>query len=524
MDNTAKPVVVCDSTGCSVGLFGLLAILSESADFFRRVLRMNDGRDIVGGILSDHSETAHFRECVAKWLPLEPEFPPSAADRLSRCLEEAAGQVTEDEQRELMDRYGKSVELAGRFAPTFCEIVAGLGHDYRDHCEQTFAPSDREKFVSTLLRCDFDLLSSEVSRELRWLGKRLLEQPSDAEKSEPPKSGVMQEGVRLCPESPPETAHPSHANTREIGEGGVGHTIKALQGTLRDLANARTTCEAVESVTSKRKGNFLDETRMAAIRVVKRALATSQPVTTDQTPLSRNLPTCPADLEPTNAAELLRWEIAKRIAPSLGPLPPSDEHSTAMTRFLKPFSRSPHHRTVWEYYNKLRKIEADDLPRWEAEAKAAGLTLSDFIDKLALPRMERFIALNGIPLPPEPSETKTPDVRADDDANKTTQPHSARNEQPRESVKAILNGPVPPNKLRWNGRDYELESKPFRLLEFMWDRQQTQAGFAADHVWEPNHDWTPKALRNHVSKVNAVLLEANIGWTLSFAKGFISKI
>lgn len=66
MGSDAKPVVICDSTGSSVGLFGLLEILAEYAAFFHRMLLTNDRRDIAGGILSDSSETTHFRECIAK--------------------------------------------------------------------------------------------------------------------------------------------------------------------------------------------------------------------------------------------------------------------------------------------------------------------------------------------------------------------------------------------------------------------------------------------------------------------------
>lgn len=183
-------IIDCDSTGRSVGLFGLLAILAEAADFFRNVLRTNDGGDIVGGILSDNSETAHFRECVAKWLTMEPELPPSGADRLSRCLEEAAGQVTEGDLTRLVNQFGKSVEHAGIRATTFCEIVEGLGGEYLDYFEQEYDSSDREQFVATLLRCDFAELSVEVSREFRILGKQLLDQPSD----EPEKLPAAPEG------------------------------------------------------------------------------------------------------------------------------------------------------------------------------------------------------------------------------------------------------------------------------------------------------------------------------------------
>lgn len=132
----------------------------------------------------------------------------------------------------------------------------------------------------------------------------------------------------------------------------------------------------------------------------------------------RKVPTCPADLEPTNAKEMLRREIAKRIAPSLGPLPPSGEHEKAMKRLLDPFLKSPHHKAIWDHYNNLRRIESADLPQWEREAKAAGLTLQDFIDKLALPRMKTFLALNGIPLPPEASEVVPDEEVINDNSDK----------------------------------------------------------------------------------------------------------
>jgi hypothetical protein len=111
--------------------------------------------------------------------------------------------------------------------------------------------------------------------------------------------------------------------------------------------------------------------------------------------------TCPADLEPTSAEEMLRWDIAKELGPKLGPLPPSGEHEKAMTRFLKPFNKSPNHREVWARYNQLRKVNDVDLPQWEERAKKAGLSLQDFVDKLALPLMQRFIAQHGIPVPEE---------------------------------------------------------------------------------------------------------------------------
>ena len=140
----------------------------------------------------------------------------------------------------------------------------------------------------------------------------------------------------------------------------------------------------------------------------------------------RKMPTCPADLQPTSFADVSRRESAKRIAPSLGPCPPSGEHSKAMTRFLKPFNHLPHHHQVWEYYRILTKIDAEQFPRWEAEAKAAGLELSDYVDKLVLPHMETFIALNGIPSPP-----------ADDDPPALNRHAKPRDDEPTEADRLI---------------------------------------------------------------------------------------
>ena len=87
-------------------------------------------------------------------------------------------------------------------------------------------------------------------------------------------------------------------------------------------------------------------------------------------------------------------------------------------------------------------------------------------------------------------------------------------------------GPLPPNQLRANGKTVELEPKPYKLVEFFWNRplnDRVLVDTVAQKMWKPNQTWTPDGFANAVTKANAALLEVGTAWTLSQKDGFVLK-
>jgi HEAT repeat protein len=83
-------------------------------------------------------------------------------------------------------------------------------------------------------------------------------------------------------------------------------------------------------------------------------------------------------------------------------------------------------------------------------------------------------------------------------------------------------GPEEPDGLRWGGKRYPVPPTPYRLLEFMWDRQRSKIDDVAECVWG-NPTAGSRSIKSALHDVNVVLETAGVPWRLGQKSGLIVK-
>jgi hypothetical protein len=81
-------------------------------------------------------------------------------------------------------------------------------------------------------------------------------------------------------------------------------------------------------------------------------------------------------------------------------------------------------------------------------------------------------------------------------------------------------GPVPPNKLWFNGKSFELEKVPFALITYMWGKDKAVFSQLTNAVW-PDDAPSDGAFHNAKARVNAVLVELGYPKSLSKRQEFV---
>ena len=86
-----------------------------------------------------------------------------------------------------------------------------------------------------------------------------------------------------------------------------------------------------------------------------------------------------------------------------------------------------------------------------------------------------------------------------------------------------IDGPVPPNKLQWNGKAVDVEPLVFRLIEYMWTRDRAEGKAVVDIIWGTDSDKTYHNLKDPISKAGKTLVDVGVPWSLSRKDGFVLK-
>lgn len=91
------------------------------------------------------------------------------------------------------------------------------------------------------------------------------------------------------------------------------------------------------------------------------------------------------------------------------------------------------------------------------------------------------------------------------------------------TVEERPDGPKPPNMFCWNGRCLQVTPLTYRLLTYMWKRQNkaVEEAFVIDALWGENNDKTPKSLKDPISLANRCLEELQARVTIGQKNGFV---
>ena len=85
-------------------------------------------------------------------------------------------------------------------------------------------------------------------------------------------------------------------------------------------------------------------------------------------------------------------------------------------------------------------------------------------------------------------------------------------------------GPHPPNRLVFRGTEATLEPIPWRLIEYMWSRQQAAADDVCRHVWGESGERVGEgAVKVAQNKVNKALKSLGVPWRLRTKAGHLVK-
>ncbi|TXT35300.1 MAG: hypothetical protein FD138_1417, partial [Planctomycetota bacterium] len=87
-------------------------------------------------------------------------------------------------------------------------------------------------------------------------------------------------------------------------------------------------------------------------------------------------------------------------------------------------------------------------------------------------------------------------------------------------------GPEAPNELHGIKKTVILEPKPFKLVEYMYEKKlgaKVRVDTVASTMWKPNQKWSAGAFANHITKANVALIEAGFTWSLSVKGEFVVK-
>ena len=85
-------------------------------------------------------------------------------------------------------------------------------------------------------------------------------------------------------------------------------------------------------------------------------------------------------------------------------------------------------------------------------------------------------------------------------------------------------GPHPPNRLLFAGKEMALEPIPWRLAAYMWERDRAATDDVCQYVWSERTDIVPEhALKVAQGKVNKSLTELGVDWRLGIKSGYVVK-
>jgi hypothetical protein len=76
-------------------------------------------------------------------------------------------------------------------------------------------------------------------------------------------------------------------------------------------------------------------------------------------------------------------------------------------------------------------------------------------------------------------------------------------------------GPGNDGRLWWNNKPHHIPPKPFRLLNYMWDKDSAKTVKVMEYVWEEDDDVTDAAVKSVIHKLNEILGKAGVPWKLS---------
>jgi hypothetical protein len=86
-------------------------------------------------------------------------------------------------------------------------------------------------------------------------------------------------------------------------------------------------------------------------------------------------------------------------------------------------------------------------------------------------------------------------------------------------------GPHPPNRLVFGGKEKTLQTLPWLLIQYMWERDFAPIDDVCQHLWHDPEKMIPdRALMSAQVKANKALKELGVGWLLSRKSGYMRKV
>ncbi len=193
------------------------------------------------------------------------------------------------------------------------------------------------------------------------------------------------------------------------------------------------------------------------------------------------------------AAELVEWcqEAVEQLLPELD------------DTYIHPWGNRTAKNAMIELIRRLARlgqaetIRQIDLEKtWTAKDAIAELVQTSVLVKRVL------------------QENPQPDRKSHIDAAPSKEPKAAK----------PSNGPVPPNILGFEGKTVVLEPIPWKLVEFMWNRESALSSQVCRHVWGESRELMPEhALKIAQQKANKALTTIGASWRLGLKNGYVVK-